>query len=180
MSNISRFTHTDNEIKSFKSKSWNIFTYSVYFESRKELNYNRFVDPNILGASRLVHSDLRIYRISFFLLDISPLSVVMFFYTSRLTCFIMFLGHDTHVVVQWELITLEHLWPGISVLGHAAFTSPFDGFTEGSARPDMSGEADWREERAQEQLGILVTLKPLQGHPGSGLLLHLFHRVVLQ
>ena len=39
--------------------------------SKKELNYNRFVDPNILGSSRLVHSDLRIYRIAFFLLDIT-------------------------------------------------------------------------------------------------------------
>ena len=45
-----------------------LHTFSV-FKSKKELNYNRFVDPNILGASRLVHSDLRIYRISFFLLD---------------------------------------------------------------------------------------------------------------
>ena len=45
-----------------------IFVY--YFKSKKKLNYDRFVDLNILGASRLVHSDLRIYRISFFLLDI--------------------------------------------------------------------------------------------------------------
>ena len=42
----------------------------VYFKSKKELNSDRFVDPNILGAARLVHSDLRIYRISIFLLDI--------------------------------------------------------------------------------------------------------------
>ena len=55
----------------FFIQSWNICTYSVYFKSKKELNYNSFVDPNILGASRLVHSDLRIYRISFFLLDIT-------------------------------------------------------------------------------------------------------------
>ena len=45
-------------------------TYFVYFKSKKELNYDRFVDPNILGAARLVHSDLRIYLISFFLLDL--------------------------------------------------------------------------------------------------------------
>ena len=69
MSNISWFSHTDNEIEVFYFKSWNICTYSVYFNSKKELNYNRFVDLNILGASRLVHSDLRIYQISFFLLD---------------------------------------------------------------------------------------------------------------
>ena len=43
----------------------------VYFKWKKELNYDRFVDLNILGASRLVHSDLRIYRISFFLLDLA-------------------------------------------------------------------------------------------------------------
>ena len=44
-------------------------TYFVYFKSKKEKNYSRFVDLNILGAARLVHSHLRIYRISFFLLD---------------------------------------------------------------------------------------------------------------
>ena len=32
--------------------------------------YDRFVDLNILGAVCLVYSDLRIYRISFFLLDL--------------------------------------------------------------------------------------------------------------
>ena len=42
----------------------------MYFKSKKELNYDIFVDPIILGAARLVHSDLRIYRISFFLLDL--------------------------------------------------------------------------------------------------------------
>ena len=69
------FSHTDNEIDVFYITSWNICTYSVYFKSKKELNYNRFVNPNILGVSRLVHSDLRIYRISFFLLDIGPREV---------------------------------------------------------------------------------------------------------
>ena len=44
-------------------------TYFVYFKSMKELNYDRFADLNILQAARLVHSDLRIYWISFFLLD---------------------------------------------------------------------------------------------------------------
>ena len=62
--------HDENEIVFFCMKSWNICTYFMYFKSKKELNYDRFVDPNILGAARLVHSDLRIYRISFFLLDI--------------------------------------------------------------------------------------------------------------
>ena len=51
-------------------KSWSTCTYVVYFKSKKELNYDGFVDLNKLGAARLVHSDLRIYRISFFLLDV--------------------------------------------------------------------------------------------------------------
>ena len=38
----------------------------MYFKSKKELKYDRFVDANILDA----HSDLRIYRILSFLLDI--------------------------------------------------------------------------------------------------------------
>ena len=63
-------SHTDNEIEVFYIKFWNTCTYSVYFKLKKELNYNRFVDPTILAAWRLVHSDLRIYRISFFLLDV--------------------------------------------------------------------------------------------------------------
>ena len=67
--NISWFGHADNEIEVFYIKSWNIYAYYVYFKSKKGLNYNRFVDPNILGASRHIHSDLRIYRISFFILD---------------------------------------------------------------------------------------------------------------
>ena len=46
-----------------------MYPYAMYFKSKKELNYDIFVDPIILGAARLVHSDLRIYRISFFLLD---------------------------------------------------------------------------------------------------------------
>ena len=61
--------HADNEIAFFYIKSWTTCAYSVYFKSKKEFNYDIFVDPNILGATRLVHSDLRIYRISFFLLD---------------------------------------------------------------------------------------------------------------
>ena len=48
----------------------------MYFKSKKELNYERFVDPNVLGAARLVHSDLRIYRISFFPLDRNLKSVL--------------------------------------------------------------------------------------------------------
>ena len=80
MSNISWFSHTDNEIEVFYVKSRNTCTYYVYFKSKKELNYNRFVDPNILGASRLVYSDLRIYRVSFFLLDLQYLLTLQVLY----------------------------------------------------------------------------------------------------
>ena len=75
MSNISWFNHTDNKIEVVYIKSLNTCTYSVYFKSKKELNYNRFVDLNVRGALRLVHSDLRIYRISFFLLDINEVNI---------------------------------------------------------------------------------------------------------
>ena len=44
----------------------------MYIKSKIELNYNRFVVPNLLGAARLVHSDLGIYWMSFFLLDVLP------------------------------------------------------------------------------------------------------------
>ena len=37
------------------------------------LNVDSNVDPNVLGASRLVHSDLRIYQMLFFFLDRYPL-----------------------------------------------------------------------------------------------------------
>ena len=47
----------DNEVAFFYIKSCNTCAYSVYFKSKKELNYDRFVDPNLLGAARLVHSD---------------------------------------------------------------------------------------------------------------------------
>ena len=49
--------------------SWGTCTYFVYFKLKKELNYDRLVDLELLGAARLVHSDLLIYRILFFLLD---------------------------------------------------------------------------------------------------------------
>ena len=58
---VAWFNHADYEIGVFYFKYFNICAYFVYFMSKKELNYNRFVDPNILGAPRLAHSDLRIY-----------------------------------------------------------------------------------------------------------------------
>ena len=54
--------HVDNENDVFYIKAWNIRTNFVYFNLKKDLDCDRFVDPNILGAARLAHSDLRIYR----------------------------------------------------------------------------------------------------------------------
>ena len=52
--NESGFSYTDNEIDVFYITSWNTCTYSVYFKSKKELNYNRFVDSNrIFGSTNL-------------------------------------------------------------------------------------------------------------------------------
>ena len=39
-----------NRIAVFNIKSCNRCAYFVYFKLKKELNYDRFVDPNILGA----------------------------------------------------------------------------------------------------------------------------------
>ena len=63
--------NADYEMEVLYSKSYNICAYFVYFKSKKELNYDRLKEPNILGAPRLVYSYLQIYRISFFLLDVS-------------------------------------------------------------------------------------------------------------
>ena len=46
----------------------NLGTHVPILSTLVELYYGRFVDPIVLGAARHVHSDLRIYRISFFLL----------------------------------------------------------------------------------------------------------------
>ena len=62
MANVSWFTILTMKLRfSIYNIGTHTCAYSVYFKSKKELNYNRFVDPNILGAARLVHSDLRIY-----------------------------------------------------------------------------------------------------------------------
>ena len=58
MSNISWFSHTDNEIAVFYVKSWNICTYSVYFRLKKELDYNRFIDLNIPGANIRIYESI--------------------------------------------------------------------------------------------------------------------------
>ena len=64
------FTTFRNENAIFYIKFWNKCTFFCILSLGKKLNYDRFVDPNIVGAALLVHSDLRIYRISFFILDI--------------------------------------------------------------------------------------------------------------
>ena len=55
--NFTWFSNTENEIEVFYINSRNICTYYVYFKLKK----------------KLVHSDLLIYRISFFLLDVTTI-----------------------------------------------------------------------------------------------------------
>ena len=80
--------------------SWRTCTYFVYFKSKKELNYDRFVDLNILGAARLAHSDLRIYRISLFLLDI-------IFFIQHAMCGAARLAHSDLRIYRISLFLLD-------------------------------------------------------------------------
>ena len=61
----------DNEVEFFYTVWTKIYTYFVYFKSEGKTQFDRFVDLNILGALCLVHSDLRISHLLFFLLDLN-------------------------------------------------------------------------------------------------------------
>ena len=70
----------------------------MYFKSKKDLNYNKFVDPNI-------HSDLRIYQILFFLLDIMAVHPLV--YIKILQCFNPYNAEiclETKGIFQFEII----------------------------------------------------------------------------
>ena len=78
-------------------------TYFLYFKSQNELNYDIFVDPNILGASRLIHSDLENYGVSFFRLDINThLMHVINPLTAKLYQSISNLGTQCHLAIFFE------------------------------------------------------------------------------
>ena len=51
----------------FKSKKdLNLLRYYMYFKSKKDLNYDSCMDLIILGAMRLVHSDLHSFSLTGF------------------------------------------------------------------------------------------------------------------
>ena len=60
----------------------------MHFKSKKEHSYVAYICRSeynyILGAACLVHSDLRIYRISYFLLDLIGIQAVLFLLYLRL------------------------------------------------------------------------------------------------
>ena len=64
MSNISRFSPTDNEIDVFYIKSLNTCPYSVYFKSKTQLNYSRFVDQNIFAPRTFESTNLSNFVLS--------------------------------------------------------------------------------------------------------------------
>ena len=70
MANVSLFTMLTINCFQIFVYQFVRFTYFLYFKSKKELNYNRFIDLNMLRAARLVNSDQQIYGISFFPLDL--------------------------------------------------------------------------------------------------------------
>lgn len=89
-------------------------------------------------------------------------------------------GHGDADVPLGELVTLEHLGPVEAEELHDGLARVAHGLAEPAARVDGPVEADWREERAEEDLGADVAVLVEQGHPAAGLLLHLGHGLVLQ
>ena len=89
--------------------SWNTCTYFVYLKSKKKLNYDRLGDLNILGAVRLVHSDLRIYRISCFLLDVTDSWEQLALYGTPLLP-LRFYASESDVYRIWRLLYMYILF----------------------------------------------------------------------
>ena len=71
MANVAWFNNAENKIEVFDFKLGTYVRILCIENLRNKLNYDRFADPNILGATRLVHSDLRIYPIAFIRLEIT-------------------------------------------------------------------------------------------------------------
>ena len=89
------------------------------------------------------------------------------------------LAGDAHVVVQRELVAVQHGRPGEPVGLHPALAARPDGLAEGPAGVDGSLQADGGEEGAEEELGVGVTLDVEERDPAHALLGHLVQRVVL-
>ena len=89
------------------------------------------------------------------------------------------LAGDAHVVVQGELVAVQHGRPGKPVGLHPALTASPDWLAERPAGVDGSLQADRGEQGAEEELGVRVTLDVQQGDPAHALLRHLVQGVVL-
>ncbi len=90
------------------------------------------------------------------------------------------LADDAHVVVEGELVAVEHGRPGEAVVGHGPLAARLHLLAERPARVDRPLEADRREQGAEEELAVLVALDVEEGHPAGRLLAHLVHGVVVE
>ena len=86
---------------------------------------------------------------------------------------------DAHVVVQGELVAVQHGRPGKAVRLHPPLTASSDGLTQGATGVDGSLQTHRGEQGAEEELGVGVALDVQQGDPAHALLGHLMQRVVL-
>ena len=89
------------------------------------------------------------------------------------------LAGDAHVVVQRELVAVQHGRPGEAVRLHPPLAACPHSLAEGPAGVDRSLQAHGGEQGAEEQLGVGVALDVQQGDPAHALLGHLVQRVVL-
>ena len=89
------------------------------------------------------------------------------------------LAGDAHVVVQGELVAVQHWRPGKAIGLHPALTARPDCLAQRAAGIDRSLQADWGEEGTEEELGVRVALDVQQGDPAHALLGHLVQGVVL-
>lgn len=87
---------------------------------------------------------------------------------------------DAEVVIDGKLITGQHLWPGKAVGLHHWSAAVPHGLTQRAAGIDGPVQAHRCKQRAQEHLGIGVAPFGQEGHPAAGLLLHLWHGLVVQ
>ena len=82
-------SHTEKEIEVFYVKSWNICTYSVYLKSTKELNCNRFVDPNILASYIRIYESIEFRSFSLTEITTQSTPVISFIYLCASTFIIL-------------------------------------------------------------------------------------------
>lgn len=90
------------------------------------------------------------------------------------------LHSDAHVIIQGELVTVEHVWPWEAIGLHSALTASSDSLTQAATGVDRAFQTDRSKEGAEEELGIRVAAEVKQGYPVPCLLLGLLQGVVFQ